>query len=423
VARFIAGGLVLFIASLTLADAAPLALRGPVTLAQVVDRVREAGFDVRMALADAAMASADAATSRAGLLPQISVSGTATGANIPQLGMPIARQVYGSANISVPLLAGSGVNAARAARASSQASLQSVNATRADAVFAAVQAYRRAQLASAVLDARDAAVLDQQTHLHLTEAKVQEGKSPSYLAARDRAALASALQMEEDAAAERDEALNDLGALLDVGPDAQLAIAESLSPIAFSVAREVILARALAQNPLVEASRDRMISAQRSVIAAQAAFYPTATLSAQSYNGTSNPYLGGAGGQVGITVNLPVFDGGAHAAALAHARAGYDRAAADYDRTRANVQRDLSDAWRELQAAQRNMSTAATAQVDANEQLRVARLRESAGKAIELEVLDALAVAASARETALRAIARYDVAVAAVHHAAGDQTT
>jgi outer membrane protein len=118
-----------------------------------------------------------------------------------------------------------------------------------------------------------------------------------------------------------------------------------------------------------------------------------------------------------------VSDGGAHAAALAHARAGYDRAAADYDRTRANVQRDLSDAWRELQAAQRNMSTAATAQVDANEQLRVARLRESAGKAIELEVLDALAVAASARETALRAIARYDVAVAAVHHAAGDQTT
>ena len=68
------------------------------------------------------------------------------------------------------------------------------------------------------------------------------------------------------------------------------------------------------------------------------------------------------------------------------------------------------------------MNTAAAAQADADEQLRVAQLREEAGKAIELEVLDALAVAASAREGALRAMARYDNAVAAVQHAAGDQT-
>jgi len=31
-----------------------------------------------------------------------------------------------------------------------------------------------------------------------------------------------------------------------------------------------------------------------------------------------------------------------------------------------------------------------------------------------------LSVAANARETALRSIARYDLAIAAIHHAAGD---
>lgn len=422
-ARFVAIVLMLAFGCVTFADAAPLIVTGPLTLAQAVARVREAGFDVRMALADAAMASADVATSHAALLPQISLSGTGTSANLPQLGMPIARQVYGSANLSVPLVAIGSRNAVRAARAGNLAAKQSVDVTRTDAVFIVVGAYRRAQLGAAVLDARHAAVLDQQAHLHLTELKVQDGKSPAYLVARDRAALASAQQMEEDASAERDEALNDLAALLDVGPDTQLTVAEALEPVAFSASRETMLARAFAQSPVVQASQDRMIAAQRSVAAAQSAFYPTATLNAQSYNGSSSPYLGGAGGQVGVTVTLPVSDGGAHAAALARARADYDRTVADYDRTRANVQRDVADTWRELQAAQRNMSTAAAARVDAQEQLRVARLRETAGKAIELEVLDALAVAASARETALRAIARYDNAVAAAHHAVGDQTT
>lgn len=422
-AKFVAALLALTFANAPIADASPLILDGPLTLAQAVTRVRDAGFDVRVALANAAVAAADASTSRAALLPQLSVSGTAMSANVPQFGMPIARQLYGSANLSMPLLALSAVNAARATRAASLAAGQSVEQTRTDAVFAAVQGYRRAQLAIAVLEARHAAVLDQESHLHLTELKVQEGRSPSYLTARDRAALASALQMEEDAAAERDQAINDLAALLDVAADAHLTIAESLTPIAFSASREAMLARALAQHPALQASQDRMIAAQRSVAAAQSAFSPTATLNAQSYNGTSNPYLGRAGGQVGVTVTLPVTDGGAHNAAVARARAESDRATAEYDRARANVQRDLADAWREMQAAQRNMNTAAAAQVDAQEQLRVARLREAAGKAIELEVLDALAVSASARETALRALVRHNNAVAAVHHAVGDQTT
>jgi outer membrane protein TolC len=421
--RAFALGAFLALATTGIAVAGPLIVKEPLTLAQAVSRVREAGFDVRIASAEAAMASADAATSRANLSPQLSLSGTAMSANLPQLGMPIARQVYGSANLSVPIVAIAALNAARAARASGLAASEAADMARADAVFIAVQAYRRAQLASAVLDARHAAVLDQQTHLHLTELKVEAGKAAPFLSARDRAAVASAMQMEENAAAERDEALNDLQALLDLSPDAPLAIAEILAPVAFSASREAMLSRALSQSPAVHAARDRMMAAQRSVAAAQSAFYPTATLNAQSYNGSSNPYLGSTGGQVGVTVTLPISDGGAHTAALAKARAQYDRASAVYDQTRANVQRDLSDAWRELQAAQRNMTTAAAAQVDANEQLRVAQLREQAGKAIELEVLDALAVAAAARESDLRATARYDNAVAAVHHAAGDQTT
>jgi outer membrane protein TolC len=82
--------------------------------------------------------------------------------------------------------------------------------------------------------------------------------------------------------------------------------------------------------------------------------------------------------------------------------------------------RDVARAWREFEAATRNLATAAAIQADAREQLRLVTLRQTAGKAIEAEVLDALSVAANARETVVRSIARYDIAIAAIHHAAGD---
>jgi len=47
-------------------------------------------------------------------------------------------------------------------------------------------------------------------------------------------------------------------------------------------------------------------------------------------------------------------------------------------------------------------------------------VRENDGKAINVEVLDALAVAAAARETIARSLVRYDLSVASIHHAAGD---
>ena len=71
-------------------------------------------------------------------------------------------------------------------------------------------------------------------------------------------------------------------------------------------------------------------------------------------------------------------------------------------------------------AARQNLQTAQAELTNALENLRVARLRQQAGRGIELEVLDALAVAAQARESSLRAQASYDLAVAGIHHAAAD---
>jgi outer membrane protein TolC len=257
----------------------------------------------------------------------------------------------------------------------------------------------------------------------VTQLEVDAGKVAPYVLARDRAAVAAALQIQEDAASESDQAVNDLKAILDIGPDVPLTIAEPLTVVPFSPSEDAMRRRALAQTPQLLAARSTVAALQASMQSARAAYLPTASLVAQSYNGTSSPALGSSGGQVGFTATIPVLDGGAHAAAVSRSKAALSRAQTLYDQSVANVERDIANAWRELQAAQRNLATAQAAQGDADEQLRVTRLRASAGKAIELEVLDALAVDATARESVLASVARYDNAVAAVHRAAGDQTS
>ena len=141
---------------------------------------------------------------------------------------------------------------------------------------------------------------------------------------------------------------------------------------------------------------------------------------AESYNGTSSPNVGRGGGAVSLNATVPVVDGGLRRADIEKATAQLDQARIAEDRARLYAQRDVADAWRELRAARVNVVSAAAMLHNANEQFRVARLRERAGKAIDLEILDTLSVAASAREERARATARLDVAVSVLRRAAGD---
>jgi outer membrane protein TolC len=416
--RIAAALLVSFIANPLLASAQSTRAAAPISLHDAVRRVESDGFDVRMAIAQAALAAADVTTARAAYLPQIGISGTAVDGNLPQLGMPIARQTYVSANVSVPVFNPSLWATARAAALDANAANRSVDLTRSDAAFGVVAGYHRAQLAASLVDVRSVGVRDQEQHVRLTEQRVAAGKMPRYLIARDRAALAASQQMLEDEAAEKDRALIDLAAMLDYDVDAPLTLADPLARENLEGSRDAWMQQA-AVRPDVTAARSRWNAARARLDAARAAYAPTLALSGQTYNGTSNPALGAGGGQISATITLPIADGGTRTAAAQRARFDEDRTLIDYERMLVAARRDLADAWREREAAIRNLDNADAARADAEEQLRVAKLRERAGKAIDIEVLDALTVAANARETALRALTRYNDSAAAVRHAVG----
>ncbi len=408
--------------SMLLAGAAaadPLLYNGPLTLNQAVARTRDAGFDVRLAQADAETARAQARSARGRILPQIDISGTVLKADLPQLGMPVARQTYFSGTASVPILAVSQWFTAQAAGIAGSGSEISVSEARNDAAYAVIQIYHRAQLADALVGARNIGLQAQQSHLHLTELRVAAGKSPRYLLARDRAALAGAQQELEDASAQRDQALNDLKATLDYDMNSQIGLTDTLNVEEFRLTQSAALVRAQTLRPAVLAAQRQLAAAQTRVRAARAQYIPTITGSVQTYSGSSSPALGDTGYQVGVTANLPIIDGGTRSAAISQALADIHRTQTQYDELRLFAQRDVLNAYRELQAASINLQTARAALTDAQEQLRIAQLREASGKGINLEVLDALTVAANARENILGAMTRYDNAVAGVQHATG----
>jgi len=400
----------------------PLLWNGPLSRAQAIARAMVAGFDVRAARADAEIARGQAIGQRSAVLPQVSVSGNAINANLPQFGMPVARQTYVSASVSVPIFNPSGSAGVRSATLSATASSEDLESVINDAAFAAVQAYDRAVLGAQVADARRVAVADQAANVRFVELRVRAGKDPRYLLARSRAGLASAQQMAEDAAAERDEAFNDLKLALDFDPASAVVFPDRFTQTPYDDSAAAATLRALRQRPDLAAAKARVEAARAGLTQAKAAYEPSAALTAQSYNGSSNPPLGASGGQVGVTVSLPTFDA-SRRGAIVEASAQLDKARAAFERQQLAVQDEVANAWRELEAASVNVQTAQAALNDALESLRVARLRQRAGKGIELEVLDALAVASNARENILKAQERYDLAVGGVRHATADRQT
>jgi len=412
--------LAFFIVVVASGRAEPLTYNGPLSLAQALARVRDADFDVRLAQAGARSARAQALGQQALTRPQLSVAATALNANLPQLGMPVARQAYVSAIASLPLLVTNQRLGYLAGNFSADATSASVGEARNNAAFAAIQIYRRAQLGQALIDARSVALIAERSHLRNTELRVTLGKSARYLLARDRASLAAAQQNLEDATAQRDEAVTELAAALDYSISSNIVIADSLQPVSFVSTEKLALAKAMNQRPAVQAARVQLEAALARTSEGRATSLPTITANAQSYNGTSSPMLGAAGFQIGVTVNVPVFDGGARRATVAQGAAEVQRAEAMVEQTELFAQRDVANSYRELKAASINLQAARTGLSSASEQLRVAQLREAAGKGIVLEALDALSVAANARENELMAVARYDNAVASVQHATGD---
>ncbi len=400
-------------------SAQPLLWNGALTQAQVVARAQQA-FDAQLAQLTAQSAAAQAQSVRAQGQPQVYVGGTVMNSTLVQLGMPAARQTYASLNGTLPVFAPQAWAAARAAGSDAAAARATAAMAINQAVTDAAQRYDAAALMDAIAVQRRIDVQDQSSHLAFTQLQVRVGKAPRYLIARDQAALAAAKQSLEDAKADAARALHALEVPLDIDLASNPIVMLTVPSLTFAPNVASLLQQAYVQRPDVVAAQRTVTATRERIARSRSEYLPTISATAQTYTGVSSPALGATGSQIGVSASLPIFDSGSRSADVRMATADYERAHIELDRTRLQAQADVLDAVRDLQAAQRNVTTANSELTNANEELRIAQLRERAGKGIELETLDALTAVAGAREDVLRATARYDDSLAALHRAVGD---
>jgi outer membrane protein TolC len=227
---------------------------------------------------------------------------------------------------------------------------------------------------------------------------------------RVRTDRAEAIQAVTDAARDVDTARLDLQAAIGT-PDALPEL--SAEPLAYTPAATIEaadVAAALEGAPEILAARSRVEAGRAGVGAARAAYRPQVSATAMADTWGTRGEGGDSGYTVGIVVGLPLVDGGMRQAEIAASEARRARLESDLDAARVRVRHDVAVAWANVRSAQANIAASEAAVAEADEGYRVMNQRYEAGKALLVEVLDALAARTRAQTRRVEAV--YDAAAA-----------
>ncbi|MHB0912751.1 MAG: TolC family protein [Armatimonadota bacterium] len=395
-------------------------ISGPLGIADAVRTALQYSPMVQAAGDEASAALARVGMARAMTRPQLSVTafgGTSTMGDIiaspPNVmpsglfSVPDKTGITGQATFMVPLYTGGRLSGAvQGAEALSAAAALGRATVERNTALETRTAYHRALLAQATVDVYGNLVREEQERVRIAEAAFAEGRIAKYDLLRNQAGLAEAEQQLTNARRDAEVALIDLKTVLGVSPGSEITLSDQLAYSPVTGAPETYIQTALQNRPEIAAARARVTSAEANVTVAGSAYRPQIYAGAMAGAGTGMD----AGVTVGVTVGLPIVDGGLRASAVREARAMRDAARRDEQQAVLAVQQDVNTAWAELQAADRNVQLSEAAVAQAEEDYRVIKLRYEAGKAVNVEVLDALAALVRARNNRLTALYEYNIA-------------
>ena len=123
------------------------------------------------------------------------------------------------------------------------------------------------------------------------------------------------------------------------------------------------------------------------------------------------------GYSIALTANLNLFDGGASRAQAAQAKANIEVAETQFSQQRNNIRLQVEQAYSSLQSNLENVQTSEAALGQANESVRLARLRFQAGVGTQLEVINAENALTRAEGNRINAILDYNRALASLQRA------
>lgn len=126
-------------------------------------------------------------------------------------------------------------------------------------------------------------------------------------------------------------------------------------------------------------------------------------------------------GRIGIVADIPIFEGGRVEAKVAEQRAKFAAARERLRRLELQIRLDVETALLNIQSSQQRTEAIKTAVEQAKESLRIEREKYDLGKGAIVDVLDAQDALLEAQTSFYRALADYNIAVAQLHLAVGEE--
>ncbi len=313
----------------------------------------------------------------------------------------------------------SGLDAARARLGSAQAD---ADATRADVRLSVEAAFYGLAAAGDLRDVAERNLARAESHWSLAKVRRDAGAVPDADVLRTEADVATARLQLISARSQVRVASGQLNTAMGRPAETPVAIAPpaAAAPPPTTADLEEAVRRAVANRPELKSAQQRLEAARASVEGARASRAPKLRADgAFGWNDTG--FLPETKEwQLGVSVDLPVFDAGSRAHRLARTRADLAREQAVYDSRVLQIRQEVWAAAAELERAWDSIAANEAGVRASTESLRVVRERYQNGAALVTDLLDtetvlarAEASLAAARWTFLADRAAYDRAVGA----------
>jgi outer membrane protein len=260
-------------------------------------------------------------------------------------------------------------------------------------------------------------------HLALAQARHDAGAVPQADVLRVQAEVASAQLQLIDAHSRVRTARGQLNTSMGRAAELPIAIAPPSidSTKAHAIDIDAAMRQAIANRPELRAEQLRVDAARSGVAGARAARDPK-ILADGSVGVNDTAFLPETKvWQVGLSVDLPIFDAGRRAHALARARAELNGEQARYDSQVLQVRQEVWAAATELERSRDAIAANETNVKASEESLRVERERYQTGAALITDLLDTQTALASAEASLAQARWTFLTASAALERALGSQ--
>ncbi len=335
----------------------------------------------------------------------------------------------GALRLSYSIYAG-GQRSARIQQAQEQLRQAVLNAVRVaqELQLNVARAYYDLQNADAQVTIGQSAVRNAEVSLRDAQAQLRAGVGTQFAVLQAQVQLANAQQQLVNAQRDQAVAQRNLVQLLSLGNQVTVTASDPIERAGdWTLPLEQSILLAWQQRPelAVPLSQRRFQQAQREL--ALAGIRPNVSLFAQTdylrfFESPTGLERGGFGQgyAFGVQLRVSLFDGGAALAGARQAEANIAVADINYANVRNQVRFQVEQALSDLRANETNIKTAALALAQANESLRLARLRFQAGVGTQTDVINQENALTQAQGNLVAAVLGYNRALAALNRAVGN---